>query len=845
MKPHVLFNIIFFSSLVCGCGGSSSERSHAESGLSSPPSVGSNAAINTSLNTSLTVNINGPRNNFIISRTQQGILVIDKSKLLATVDVSKASQLIFSDAQVNLNISQQAERLNSTQIQTLIELYIAFFNRVPDADGLDYWMRQMSAGQTIAQIADNFYQAGILTSEFTGYTKEMSNADFIRIIYKNVLGRTATTAPSDVEINYWANDIQSGRQTKASVIIAMLNSARTFANDPQYSWVTRLLDNKIKVGQYFALQQALSYSSLGDNITRGIGIIAAVSAEDISKAISLIGIDDPDFDASIRAPEPPRNINIVTMNGSANVSFEPPSNNGGAPVTSYLVSCNTDGSTISISAVSGPVSLNNLQIGKAYSCFMKSTNRFGDSPNSASIVVTSQPAINSPPFNGDIVLGSPTANSIRIKLFSATQSGYVSLSYGYASNDLSQSTITKRLELGSPLEFQLETLRANSQIFYSVNFQRDINTIAATSKPYDFRTARSEADSFSFTIQADSHLDENSNLAQYQRTLDNILLDRPDFHVDLGDTFMTEKHQSAFDPVVKMAANQEMVNARYIYERQHFGRITHSTPLFLANGNHEGELGWLYNNTANNIAVWASLARQKYFTNPIPGSFYTGDPDISIYSGQRASWYSWQWGNALFVVLDPFWNSKTQASKDGWNLTLGSTQYQWLVNTLSNSKAKYKFIFLHNLVGGLDGQMRGGIEAASFFEWGGKNSDGSYGFDIKRPGWGIPIHQLLVNNKVTAVFHGHDHVYVRQSLDGIIYQEVPQPSALNNTSGSNLAKEYHYDTGVIQSSSGHIRVTVSPQGVKGEYIRSWLPANETSTRKNRQIDDSWMITPVQ
>ena len=176
-------------------------------------------------------------------------------------------------------------------------------------------------------------------------------------------------------------------------------------------------------------------------------------------------------------------------------------------------------------------------------------------------------------------------------------------------------------------------------------------------------------------------------------------------------------------------------------------------------------------------------------------------------------------------------------------MSLGSTQYQWLNDTLSKSSAKYKFIFLHNLVGGLDGQMRGGVEAAPFYEWGGKNSDGSYGFDQKRPGWGLPIHQLLVKNKVTAVFHGHDHVYVRQTLDGIVYQEVPQPSAANNTSGANLATEYHYLSGIVQSSSGHIRVTVTPQGVKSEYVRSWLPANETSSRKNRQIDDSWTINP--
>jgi hypothetical protein len=70
-------------------------------------------------------------------------------------------------------------------------------------------------------------------------------------------------------------------------------------------------------------------------------------------------------------------------------------------------------------------------------------------------------------------------------------------------------------------------------------------------------------------------------------------------------------------------------------------------------------------------------------------------------------------------------------------MTLGRDQYDWLKTTLENSSAKFKFVFAHNLVGGFDlgtvGNMRGGTEAAGFYEWGGKNPDGSWGFDQNRP----------------------------------------------------------------------------------------------------------------
>jgi hypothetical protein len=99
----------------------------------------------------------------------------------------------------------------------------------------------------------------------------------------------------------------------------------------------------------------------------------------------------------------------------------------------------------------------------------------------------------------------------------------------------------------------------------------------------------------------------------------------------------------------------------------------------------------------------------------------------------------------------------------------------------------------------------------------------------------------LVQNHVTAVFHGHDHVYVKQDLDGIVYQEVPQPSAKNFSSGASLAKEYHYAADTVQSSSGHLRVEVGPDGVTARYVRAWLPTQVNVQRVNGQVDDSWSV----
>lgn len=453
----------------------------------------------------------------------------------------------------------------------------------------------------------------------------------------------------------------------------------------------------------------------------------------------------------------------------------------------------------------------------------------------------STPSVTSGVFAGTIVLGSPTFTSVSANIFSATQSGTVLLKYGTSAGVYDKQTAPTSLTAGNPLILAMNDLRADTRYYYRLSLQPSGSSSLLMSPEYTYHTARPAGSTYTFTVQADSHLDENSDFDFYLRTLSNISGDMPDFHLDLGDTFMCEKHSSPFTAALLMAPDQATVEARYIYERSNFGAVTASSPLFLVNGNHEGEAGWLADGTASNVAVWTALARKKYYANPTPDSFYSGDTTDEPFIGKRAAWYSWHWGDALFIVLDPYWNSRTMSSKDPWALTLGATQYAWLQQTLSSSNTKFKFVFIHNLVGGLDGQMRGGVEAAPYFEWGGNNIDGSVGFIQYRPGWSKPIHKLLVQYGVTAVFHGHDHIYAKQDLDGVVYQEVPQPSARNFTSAPNLALQYHYLTGTILSSSGHLRVKVTPNLVTVQYVRAWLPANETAQRKNGQIDDVWSI----
>jgi hypothetical protein len=87
--------------------------------------------------------------------------------------------------------------------------------------------------------------------------------------------------------------------------------------------------------------------------------------------------------------------------------------------------------------------------------------------------------------------------------------------------------------------------------------------------------------------------------------------------------------------------------------RSYYEKAGHSIPIFNVLGNHEGEAGWFNNGTANNIAVWDAQQRNKYFNNPEPDGFYSGDTANTPFVGKRKSYFAWHWGDALFIVKNP------------------------------------------------------------------------------------------------------------------------------------------------------------------------------------------------
>lgn len=169
----------------------------------------------------------GERSGYVVTQTAGGFSVAGAD---GTDTLSNVERLQFGDRSVNLTVGSTAHTITSAQLDSLVELYIAYINRVPDADGMAFWIGQLQAGQSLNQIGESFYAAALAFPSFKGHAT--------------------------------------------------------------FGFVADLLDNKIAVGKTFAIDRGLVYNTPEASISQGMAIAAAVTPASTAAAIALIGVTD-------------------------------------------------------------------------------------------------------------------------------------------------------------------------------------------------------------------------------------------------------------------------------------------------------------------------------------------------------------------------------------------------------------------------------------------------------------------------------------------------------------------------------------------------------------------------
>jgi uncharacterized protein (TIGR03437 family) len=471
------------------------------------------------------------------------------------------------------------------------------------------------------------------------------------------------------------------------------------------------------------------------------------------------------------------------------------------------------------------------------------------------------------------ILGQPTDTSATVNVQSSASIDMY-YQYGTSSGNYTASTpvVTTTADPYTPGSWvyrtEIKGLTIDTQYYYRIQYRpAGSGAVYTSGAERSFHTQRKPGSSFVFTVQGDSHPERVGTMFHsdlYNQTLAAAAAAHPDFHITNGDDFSVQNITNPY--------TQPAVVARYTLQLPYFSQLS-TGALFLGTGNHEQTS--LYNyllpdnaNNDNQVPLWAQNARNLYYpmpgpNDPVTGTFYTGDQtQLSGINGNLRDYYAWTWGDALFMVIDPYWGSPAQVdsglndqaakTSNDWLITQGNEQYQWMTQTLKNSTAKWKFVFTHHILG----TNRGGVEIVPYYEWGGLNSNGSSGFGANRQPctvcdaptstsytWPESIEQLFEDTQVTVFFQAHDHLYVHQTYNTVTYQSVPNPA--DNTYYAFNADAYVQPSQTLYPNAGFLKVTVQPTGVNVQYIREWLPADAARLGVvSGTIQDSYTIGTI-
>lgn len=136
-------------------------------------------------------------------------------------------------------------------------LYIAFFNRAADEEGLNYWLNQsntLGEETVIKQLATGF----ATHPKFVSLYDSLDNQEYVETIYLNVLGQ----AGDSDGINYWKTLLDNGMSHSDMVADFVSISLDFERNDPQYTLLSEdeldaaqerkdLITNKVSISLEF------------------------------------------------------------------------------------------------------------------------------------------------------------------------------------------------------------------------------------------------------------------------------------------------------------------------------------------------------------------------------------------------------------------------------------------------------------------------------------------------------------------------------------------------------------------------------------------------------------------
>ena len=132
--------------------------------------------------------------------------------------------IAFWTAELTNGTQSRADCVNSfvfseefqQKVAPVSRLFLAYFMRIPDTSGLQFWINEKLNGKTISNISDSF----AASTEFVNTYGSLGNTEFVNLVYSNLFNRSADTGG----FNYWKGQLDTGVDSRGNVMASFSES---------------------------------------------------------------------------------------------------------------------------------------------------------------------------------------------------------------------------------------------------------------------------------------------------------------------------------------------------------------------------------------------------------------------------------------------------------------------------------------------------------------------------------------------------------------------------------------------------------------------------------------------
>lgn len=248
-----------------------------------------------------TIDGGGGTDRLVISDPAQTVLTLSASDTAVisigsagVVNITQIELLEVGGREYLLSDFDSAGLITGPELQELVKLYVAYFNRAADNIGVLFWADKIAEGMHFDTVIEHFSSS---TEYQRAFQSGDRNADFVEQVYTNVLGRI-----SDADgLSFWIDVLDTGAASRGEFVQTFLDGVNNSDNLDDRALVSAktelglrsaLVDQSNDVGRLQEMMARLAEEMLGHDQSALFTSDPAVLDQATDFGIDVLGLID-------------------------------------------------------------------------------------------------------------------------------------------------------------------------------------------------------------------------------------------------------------------------------------------------------------------------------------------------------------------------------------------------------------------------------------------------------------------------------------------------------------------------------------------------------------------------